>query len=231
MTAVHTSMSATIWKDGVIGHETAVLQASQTAQLPYTRHLLFYPHIARIDVYSDGEAVITNTFIIFFLFLFFVTSQHTLRNNEQTADACMLNILKLLFVAFKFSIFSPLSRSLFLQVFFSTVRFTYPLVSSPLDTSSSSSSLLISSPVLAPSSHQLSPSGWGRGWHCCPWIWRALPTSVPGFLLSYRGRWHPHSKLTALRNIMHRALTRSRRDFFSLKFFCIPLQYFCVSSH
>lgn len=92
----------------MIGHETSAL----TAQLPYTRHLLFYPHIARINIYCDGEAVITNRLSSPFFFFFF-TSQHTLRNNEETdlyleetAEACILNIFTLPFVDFKPSFFS-----------------------------------------------------------------------------------------------------------------------------
>lgn len=166
------------------------------------RHLLFFPHIAKIDIYSDGEAVITKTFIIL------------LGNSEKTADACMLNILILLLVAFELSLFSlfivppALSRSLSSQVAFFTVRFTFLL----------SSSSFSSSPVLSPSSYQLSPSGWGRGRHCCPWIWSALPTSVPRFLLPYRGRWRTHSKLNALWNITDAHSTHELKE--SWQFAC-----------
>lgn len=113
---------------------------------------------------------------------FFFLHLGTLSNNEETAGARILNTLTLLFAAFKLSFFSSSfsislvlpspSRSLSnLQIFFSFYSQSHP----------SSSSLLISSSVLSPSSHQLSPSGWGRGGHRCPRISRALPTSVPGF--------------------------------------------------
>lgn len=111
----------TVWMKGVTGRETAALKAPQTSQPPFVIQCSYYKHLCRYH---------QQTFSTFF------TSQFTLRNNEETAEACILNILTLLFVAFKllFIFFSILyiipsqlhSRSL--KAVFFTVRFTLPLL-------------------------------------------------------------------------------------------------------
>lgn len=112
--------------EGVIGHETAVLQASQTAQLPHTLTFVILSSYRQVRHLQWWRGCYHRDFhhLAFFIWI----PQHT---GEEWKDCrCMLNILILLSVAFELSLFSllivppALSRGLSSQVFFFTVTFT-----------------------------------------------------------------------------------------------------------